>query len=72
MSKSKKSRLTDPIRQAMRDSGLSYYRISHDTGIVDTSLIRFMNGQTSLRLDKADQLAEYFDLELVTKTKRSK
>ncbi len=72
MSKGKKSRLTDPIRQAMRDSGLSYYRISHDTGIVDTSLIRFANGETSLRLDKADLLAEYFDLKLVKQTKGSK
>lgn len=56
--------MTDVLKQAIRESGLTYYRIAKDTGMVGTSLLRFMAGQTSLRLDKADVLAEYLGLQL--------
>ena len=64
MSKAK-STMTKILRATIRDSGLSAYRISKDTGLVVTSIIRFVQGETSLRLDKADVLAEYFGLNLV-------
>ena len=63
------SMLTDVLRAAVGQSGLSQYRIARDTGIVPTSLMRFMRGETSLRLDKADALAAYLQLELVKKRK---
>ena len=66
-----KSTMTETLRAAIRDSGLSAYRISKDTGLVVTSIIRFVEGETSLRLDKADVLAEYLGLELV-KTRKAK
>jgi transcriptional regulator with XRE-family HTH domain len=66
MTKSKpKPTMTDVLKQAIRDSGLTLYRIAKDTGIVGTSLLRFMQGETSLRLDKADLLAGYLGLRLV-------
>ncbi|MFZ1935481.1 MAG: helix-turn-helix transcriptional regulator [Thermoguttaceae bacterium] len=69
MSKSKpKSTMTDVLKTTIEESGLTLYRIAKDTGIVGTSLLRFMQGETSLRLDKADVLADYLGLEL---TKRS-
>jgi len=55
---------SDVLRTAIAESGLSAYRIDKDTGLVVTSIIRFVNGETSLRLDKADVLAEYLGLEL--------
>jgi transcriptional regulator with XRE-family HTH domain len=61
--------MTDVLQQAIQDSGLTLYRIAKDTGIVGTSLLRFTQGETSLRLDKADVLAEYLGLELVKKRK---
>jgi transcriptional regulator with XRE-family HTH domain len=64
-----KPTMSDTLRAAVRDSGLSQYEISHATGILATSLGRFMRGETSLRLDKADALAEFFGLELVEKRK---
>jgi len=64
-----KSTTSDVLRAAIQDSGLSAYRISKDTGLVVTSIIRFVDGETSLRLDKADVLAEYLGLELVKKRK---
>jgi hypothetical protein len=57
--------MTEILRAAIRDSELSAYRISKDTGLVVTSIIRFVEGETSLRLDKADVLAEYLGLKLV-------
>ena len=69
----KKTTMTETLRTAVRDSGLSAYRISKDTGLVVTSILRFVEGETSLRLDKADVLAEYFGLELVkNKTRKAK
>jgi hypothetical protein len=47
----------------MVDASLAY-QIRKDTGLAVTSIVRFVNGETSLRLDKADVLAEYLGLEL--------
>jgi plasmid maintenance system antidote protein VapI len=65
MSKSKPKTMTEVLRKAIAESGLTLYRIAKDTGVVKSSLIRFTAGETSLHLDKADVLAEYFGLELV-------
>ncbi len=62
--------VSDVLQETIAESGLSLYRISLDTGVVKTSLMRFMRGETSLRLDKADALAEYFGLELVKRTRK--
>ncbi len=65
MAKSKaKATMTATLKRAIRESDVTLYRIAKDTGIVGSSLLRFMDGQTSLRLDVADKLAEYFGLEL--------
>jgi hypothetical protein len=37
------------------------------TGVKRASIMRFLRGKISLRLDKADALAAYFGLELVAK-----
>ena len=71
MSKRKKPTITDVLQEAITESGLTLYRIAKDTGVVKTCLIRFMRGETSLRLDKADVLAEYLGLELVKRRKES-
>jgi hypothetical protein len=65
MSKKKKPTMTEMLRVAIRGSGLSAYRISQDTGLIVTSILRFLEGETSLRLDKADVLAEYLGFHLV-------
>lgn len=56
---------SDVLRKAIAESGLTLYRIAKDTGVVKSSLIRFMREETSLRLDRADILAAYLGLELV-------
>lgn len=53
----------------MAQSRWTRYEIAKRTGIPQTSLMRFLRGETSLRLDKADALADCFGLELVKKRK---
>jgi hypothetical protein len=65
MSKSKpKPTLTDALRAATRQSGLTCYRIARGAGIPESCLLRFLAGETSLRLDRADRLVAYLGLRL--------
>ena len=58
------SSLSDILRQAIVESGISYVALERETGVVRASIMRFVRGDQSLRLDKADRLAEYFGLKL--------
>ena len=55
--------LTELLKRAIASSGLTFTDIQRATGVQRASLLRFMRGETSLRLDKADDLAEYFGIE---------
>ena len=57
--------LTDVLRAAIEQSGLTVYRIGKATGIDTANLGRFVRGEMSVRLDKADRLAAYLGLRLV-------
>ena len=59
--------MNDAIRQAIHESGQSYYAIAKATGVQEDSLSRFMRGRQSLRLDKADTLAAYFGIVIIRK-----
>ena len=56
--------MTDILRREIAESGLPLLQLAQKTGIARASLIRFTRGQTSLRLDIADRLADYFGLRL--------
>lgn len=56
--------MTDALRRAIQNSGKSLYAVSRATGVQEDSLSRFVRGRQSLRLDKADALAEYFGIEV--------
>ncbi len=65
MSKSKpKPTLTDTLKAAIEQSGLTRYRIAKETGIPESHLGRFVRREMSLRLDRADKLAAYLGLRL--------
>ena len=59
------SPISDQIRRAIVESGESLTSLEKATGVVRASLMRFVRGDQSLRLDKADRLAEHFGFELV-------
>lgn len=58
--------MTDVLRKALVESGLPTLTVSNEAGVARGSLIRFIRGERSLRLDCADKLAAYFGLELRT------
>ena len=61
--------MTDLLRKTVADSGIRLLVLEQRTGVKRGSIMRFLRGDQSLRLDKADALATYFGLEL-TKRKR--
>jgi len=66
----KRTKMSDQIREAIEGSGLSRYRICRDTGIDQAAMSRFMAG-TGITTDTIDKLADYLDLEIIQKQKRS-
>ena len=61
--------MTNAIKQAISESGLSYCAIEQETGVQRSSIMRFMRDEQSLRLDLADRLAVYFGLEVTRRKK---
>jgi transcriptional regulator with XRE-family HTH domain len=59
--------ISDALRDRLRGRRVSLSRIAMETGIAKSSLIRFLRSETSLRLDKADLLADYLRLEVVNR-----
>ena len=62
--------ITDMLRKTIADSGLPLLVIERETGVQRASVMRFLRGDQSLRLDMADKLAAYFELELVSRKGR--
>lgn len=59
---SDKATMTDLLRRAILAEG-NLLGIAKATGVQRASLRRFRDGETSLRLDVADKLADYFGIE---------
>ena len=55
------------LKRAIANSDRTFTDIEKATGVQRASLLRFLRGETSLRLDKADALAEHFGIECRTK-----
>ena len=58
------SPISDLLRQAIVESGVSYNALQRETGVTRASIMRFVEGRQSLRLDMADRLAAHFGLAL--------
>jgi len=70
----KKTPITDVLREAINSSEWSFRALETQTGVLRQCLMKFSRGETSLMLWQADALAEFFGLELrpAAKPKRSK
>lgn len=58
--------LSDEIRLAIEQSGLSRYHIWQETGIDQGSLSKFMDGERGLGLGSIDKLADLLGLHICT------
>ena len=63
MSKNKQP-ISDVLRKTIADSGIPLLVLERETGVKRASVMRFVRGDQSLRLDIADKLAAYFGLKV--------
>ena len=64
------SNLTSALRKAVANTEANYHELERQTGVKRQSLMKFVRGEQSLRLDMADRLAKYFGLELTERKKK--
>ena len=58
-------KVSEQVRRAIKDCGLTRYRISQLTGIDQASLTKFMSGERGLSSKALDTLGKLLDLEVV-------
>ncbi len=56
--------MTEALKKAISQSGLTWYQLEKATGLQRASLMRFYAGRHALRLDLADRLATYFGIQV--------
>ncbi len=64
MAKKRPKLLTDQLRQAIDDSGLTRYRIAKETGISESALAKFYNGHRGLSMEALNALGEFLQLKI--------
>jgi transcriptional regulator with XRE-family HTH domain len=72
MSKRTIKKLTDQLRQAIDDSGLTRYQIAKATGIDESALAKFYNGHRGLSMKALNALGEFLQLKITLGRKPSK
>lgn len=72
MTKKRTKLLTDQLRRAIDDSGITRYRIVKDAGINESALAQFYNGHRGLSMNALNALGEYLKLKIVLGRKAPK
>lgn len=67
-----KQPITDALRKAIAESGLAQIELERQTGVQRMSIVRFMRGECSLRLDLAERLFTFFGLEVRSSKRKVK
>ncbi len=60
--RTKSKKLTDQLRQAIDDSGMTRYRIAQETGISEATLSKFYLSQRGLSMEALNALGECLQL----------
>jgi plasmid maintenance system antidote protein VapI len=63
--------MTELLREALAECE-SLRGVERATGVKNPSLVRFLHGEQSLRLDLADKVAEHFGIECRMKSRRAR
>ena len=64
--------LTEQLRQAINDSGLTRYQIAKETGIDESALAKFYNGRRGLSMEALNALGKCLNLSIKMHRKTSK
>ena len=62
MAKKRPILLTDQLREAIDDCGLTRYEIAKQTGIDESALAKFYNGHRGLSMEALNALGEFLQL----------
>lgn len=60
----KRKTMSDRLREAIKNSGKTVYRISQESGVSHPVIFRFLSGERDIRLETAEKLAVALGLEL--------
>jgi len=66
----KQGTITEGLRRAIRESGLTRYAIAKASGVTEAALSRFMAGKSGLTTGTLDRLAGVLGLEIVARKRR--
>jgi transcriptional regulator with XRE-family HTH domain len=69
---SKRKKVSERIREAIETGNVTRYRVAQETGIEESALSRFMSRERGLSMEALDDLAEFFNLELVQRGNRKR
>ena len=72
MTRKRTKKLSDQVRNAIDNSGITRYRIAKEIQIDESALAKFYNGHQGLSLKALDRLGEYLGLEIITRTDSKK
>ena len=72
MAKRQSKLVSDQLRNAIDDSGLTRYRIAQETGMSETALALFYNGQRGLSMKALNALGEFLQLKITLGRKPDK
>ena len=61
--------LTDQLRKAIDESGMTRYRIAQETGINESHLSKFYRGERGLSMESLDAIGELLDLQITFRRK---
>ena len=61
---------SDQLRRAVRDSEMSRYAISKRTGIPQSTLCKFIQGERGLSFESTDKLMDVLDLTIKPRTRK--
>jgi transcriptional regulator with XRE-family HTH domain len=67
-----KKTLSEQLRQVIDESGQSRYEIAKETGIDESALAKFYNGQRGLSMEGLNALGEFLELKITLGRKPSK
>lgn len=66
----KRAKLSEQIRRAIEESGMSRYAICKRLGFSESVMSKFMAGKCGLSMETFDSLAELLDLRITTGRRR--
>jgi DNA transposition AAA+ family ATPase len=72
MAEKRAKKMTDQLRQAIDDCGLTRYEIAKQTGIDESALAKFYNGHRGLSMEALNSIGEFLELKIILGRKPGK